>query len=82
MGQVDMVERNKIETLMETNTKPVWKDLAPEIQNIWIEQALAFYPPGSTTPAEAAELAQEEYQQSESDSLYPPAEAPAETESL
>lgn len=63
---------------IEAQTKPAWKDLPPEIRNAWIEQTQAFYPPGSTTLEDAAELAQSEYEQSESDSVHPPSEQPAE----
>lgn len=66
------------EQSIEAQTKPAWKDLPPEIRNAWIEQTQAFYPAGSTTLEDAAELAQSEYEQSESDSVHPPSEQPSE----
>lgn len=62
------------EQSIEPQMKPAWKELPPEIQNAWIEQTHAFYPVGSTTVAEATELAQLEYEESESGSVYPPSE--------
>jgi hypothetical protein len=63
---------------MNEHQKPAWNELSEEIRNAWIQQAHAFYPPGSTTIAEATELAQYEYEQSESESLNPPVETAAE----
>jgi hypothetical protein len=65
---------------MDLQPKPAWQALPEEIRNAWIQQTHAFYPPGSTTIVEATELAQYEYEQSESESLYPPAETAAEAE--
>jgi hypothetical protein len=65
---------------MDAPSKPVWKELHAEIRNAWILQTHAFYPLGSTTIAEATELAQYEYEQSEPESLYPPVESAAEVE--
>jgi len=65
---------------MDAQSKPTWKELPEQIRNAWIEQAHAFYPLGSTTIAEAIELAQYEYEQSESESLFPPVETSAEIE--
>ena len=65
---------------MDTQSKPVWNELPEQIRNAWIEQTHAFYPLGSTTIAEATELAQYEYEQSEFESLYPPVETAAEVE--
>jgi hypothetical protein len=56
---------------MGSPSKPTWQELPEEIRNAWIQQTQAFYPVGSTTLAEATELAQYEYDQSESDSLLP-----------
>jgi hypothetical protein len=69
-----------IKYTMNAQTKPAWKELAEQIRNAWIQQTHAFYPPGSTTLAEATELAQSEYEQSESESVHPPVDSPAETE--
>jgi hypothetical protein len=66
---------------MDAQSKPAWQELPEEIRNAWIQQAQAFYPPGSTTVPEATELARYEYDQSESESLHPPVESTAETES-
>lgn len=66
------------EQSIEPQMKPAWKDLQPEIQNAWIAQTQAFYPSGSITVEEATELAQFEYEQSESGSVHPPFEQPAE----
>ncbi len=66
---------------MDAQSKPAWKELAEEIRNAWIQQTHAFYPLGSTTIAEATELAQYEYDQSESESLLPPVEIAPEVES-
>jgi len=63
---------------MNAQPKPAWKELPEEIRNAWVQQTHSFYPPGSTTIAEATELAQYEYEQSESESLNPPAETAAE----
>jgi hypothetical protein len=65
---------------MNAQSKPSWKKLSEQIRNAWIQQTHAFYPLGSTTIAEATELAQYEYEQSESESLYPPVETAAEIE--
>jgi hypothetical protein len=67
---------------MDTHSRPAWQELPEEIRNAWIQQTQAFYPLGTTTIAEATELARYEYDQSESESLYPPVETAAETESL
>jgi hypothetical protein len=66
---------------MDAQSKPVWKELDEEIRNAWIQQAHDFYPLGSTTIAEATELARYEYEQSESESLCPPVEVAIEVES-
>ena len=50
---------------MNEESKPTWNELPLEVRNAWIEQTHAFYPPGSTTIAEATELAQSEYEQGE-----------------
>jgi hypothetical protein len=63
---------------MDTKSKPAWKDLPEQIRNAWILQTHTFYPQGSTTIVEATELAQYEYEQSESESLGPPVETTAE----
>jgi hypothetical protein len=65
---------------VNAQSKPVWKELDEEIRSAWISQTHAFYPLGSTTIAEATDLAQYEYEQSESESLYPPVETTAEIE--
>jgi hypothetical protein len=65
---------------MEAQPKPAWQELPEEIQNAWIQQTQAFYPLGSTTLAEATELARYEYDQSESSSLHPPQETETEAE--
>ena len=65
---------------MEAQSKPAWDELNEQIRNAWIQQTHAFYPAGSTTIAEAIELARYEYEQSESESLLPPAEPAAEFE--
>jgi hypothetical protein len=65
---------------MNAPSKPAWNKLPEQIRNAWIQQTHAFYPVGSTTIAEATELAQYEYEQSESESLYPPVEATTEVE--
>jgi hypothetical protein len=67
---------------MESRTKPTWQELPEEIRNAWIQQTQAFYPPGSTTLAEATELAKYEYDQSESESLYPVSESAPDTENV
>ncbi len=66
---------------MDALSKPSWNELPEQIQKAWIDQTHAFYPLGSTTIAEATELAQYEYEQSESESLFPPVEIEAEVES-
>jgi hypothetical protein len=63
---------------MNAQSKPAWNKLSEQIRNAWIQQTHAFYPLGSTTIAEATELAQYEYEQSESESLCPPVEAEVE----
>jgi hypothetical protein len=65
---------------MDVQSKPAWKELSEQIRNVWIQQAHAFYPLGSITIAEATELAQYEYEQSEAESVYPPVETAAEIE--
>jgi hypothetical protein len=65
---------------IDAQSKPAWNELSEQIRNAWIQQTHAFYPLGSTTIAEATELAQYEYEQSESESLYPPMETAAEVE--
>jgi hypothetical protein len=65
---------------MDVKSKPTWQELPEEIRNAWIQQVHAFYPEGSTTIAEATELAQYEYDQSESESLHPEVEAEPESE--
>jgi len=64
----------KNEKEMTAQPKPTWNELDEPTRNAWIKQTQAFYPPGSTTLAEATELAQYEYEQAESDSLFPPLE--------
>jgi hypothetical protein len=66
---------------MDAQSKPAWEELPVQIRNAWIQQTHAFYPLGSTTVAEATELAQYEYDQSESESLFPPVEIAPEVES-
>jgi len=56
-------------------SKPSWDELPENIRNAWIQQTQAFYTVGSTTPEEVTELARYEYDQSESESLHPVAEA-------
>jgi hypothetical protein len=65
---------------METQSKPAWAELNEQIRNAWIQQTHAFYPVGSTTIAEAVELARYEYEQLESESLLPPVEPATELE--
>jgi len=66
---------------MDARSKPTWQELPEEIRNEWIQQTQAFYPVGSTTIAEATELAQYEYDQSESESLRPVIEPLVDSES-
>jgi hypothetical protein len=66
---------------MDAQSKPAWNELPEQIRNAWIVQTHAFYPLGSTTIAEATELAQYEYEQSESESLFPPVEIAPEVQS-
>ncbi len=70
----------KEQIVMNAQPKPTWNELAEEIRNAWIQQTHAFYPLGSTTIAEATELAQYEYEQSESESLFPSVENEPEVE--
>jgi hypothetical protein len=65
---------------MSPQSKPAWKELDEPIRNAWIKQTQDFYPPGSTTLEDAAEVAQYEYEQSESGSLLPPTETVEEIE--
>jgi hypothetical protein len=64
----------------DAQLRPAWNGLPDQIRNAWIQQTHAFYSLGSTTITEATELAQYEYEQSESESLFPTVETTAEIE--
>jgi len=56
---------------MEEHNKPSWKDLPEAIRSEWIREAAAFYIPGSVSDADIVEMAQENY--NVSDTMHPSA---------
>ena len=57
---------------MEINKKDNWESLPETHREAWIRHVINFYPPNTVSPQEAAQLASEEY--GDSDSLLPVAE--------
>lgn len=51
---------------MDTNIKQAWEKLSAEHQKVWVQHVIQFYPPDTVSPAEAVELAREEYDETES----------------